>query len=270
MSRWIRTVVVFLVGVVAALGLSAAAPDAGTAGTGSGPGGTVAVDVAAAGPSPSESVYVPISACRIVNTGPAGLPFADGTTRLFTVSGTTSLAAQGGSPTGCGIPAGVTAVAVSMQAYGGNAFGYLKSWAAPGAEPQSSVLTYQAGVQTSNGVTLALGPSEPALTIKNRLSPTNVVIDVVGYYLPPIAGVLSPDGSLYSNTTRVLSAQRLGAGAYVVTADRDVTGCAVTATTDDTPGWVVGYTSADLVYLTRYDGPSATPQDGYVNFDVVC
>ena len=177
METWLRTVVVFLVGVVAALGLSAAAPNSGSAGTGAGPGGTVAVDLAAAGPTPSESIYVPISACRIVNTGPAGLPFADGTTRTFTVSGTASLAAQGGNPAGCGIPAGVTAVAVSMQAYGGNAFGYLKSWAAPGAEPQSSVLTYQAGVQTSNGVTLALSPAEPAVTIKTRPSPTNGVID---------------------------------------------------------------------------------------------
>jgi hypothetical protein len=254
MGTWLRTVVVFMVGVVVALGLSAAAPGAGSAGTGSGPGDTVAVDLAAAGPSPSE----------------AGLPFADGTTRQFTVSGTGSLAAQGGSPTGCGIPAGVTAVAVSMQAYGGNAFGYLKSWAAPGAEPQSSVLTYQAGVQTSNGVTLALGPTEPALTIKNRLSPTHVVIDVVGYYLPPIAGLVDPNGSLYSSTARVVSAERLESGAYVVTADRDVTGCAVTATTDNSPGWVVGFTSADLVYLTRYDGPTAVPEDGYVNFHVAC
>lgn len=87
------------------------------------------------------SWYMPISACRIVATLPVDGTFTHGVTRSFYVGGSTGFEAQGGRAGGCGIPVGATAVAVSMQAYGGNQVDHLKSWAVPDPEPQSSVLS---------------------------------------------------------------------------------------------------------------------------------
>jgi len=76
-------------------------------------------------------VYNTVPPCNVVDTRNAGGAFAPGTTRTFNVVGTGSLANQGGSSTGCGVPgfsngvAQVQAVALNIVAVNPSTFGWL-------------------------------------------------------------------------------------------------------------------------------------------------
>lgn len=64
-------------------------------------------------------VFTPIPSCRIIDTrliGVEGTMISTTTPMDFLVAGNEDLTAQGGSSTGCGIPVGTTAVAISFVA----------------------------------------------------------------------------------------------------------------------------------------------------------
>lgn len=228
------------------------------------------LQLATLGGVPTMSSYVPISACRIVQTLPVNLTFTDGVTRSFYVGGNTGFEAQGGRPGGCGLPVGATAVAVSMQAYGGNQFGYLKSWAVPDPEPQSSVLTYQAGVQTSNGVTLALGATEPSLTIKSRGGATQVVIDVLGYYINPVQVILQDVGTAYASSNRVTAVTQNGVGDYTITVDGISDSCPVAATAEGVGFSATAYALNDTSVAVRTTDLAGVPVNAWTDVTIMC
>jgi hypothetical protein len=184
--------------------------------------------------SPLEDQFVPITPCRIVNTQLGGGRFAANTTRNFVVSGTAGFPAQGGKSGGCGIPAYADAIAASMTANTPTVRGYMRAYPAGTAEPTATVLTYLVGPGNISGATLTIKPNaSPALTITNHSGNTDLVIDVTGYYIPPIEGLIytgstatpTSDGYVYSGTPRLLSVTWLSLGIADVTIDRDVTYC---------------------------------------------
>ncbi len=140
----------------------------------------------------------------------------------------------------------------------------------PDPEPQSSVLAYQAGVQTSNGVTLALGATEPSLTIKSRLGATQVVIDVLGYYINPVQVILRSEGTAYSSSDRVTAVTRNSAGNYTITVDNISDKCPVSATSES-PGFVATAgaqnTTEVLVQTTDLAG---NPTDAWTDITIMC
>jgi len=141
----------------------------------------------ALGDTQADLVYTPVTPCRIIDTRLAGGPIAGGTTRSFLVTGT-DYSAQGGSPTGCGIPYGPTTAAVVN-------FAVVKP-AGPGNVrvtpygqpiPNAAILNFTTGVTLANG--LAVATCDPAsatctsdITVRIDVNATDLVADVQGYF----------------------------------------------------------------------------------------
>ena len=141
------------------------------------------------GDSQADLVYTPVTPCRIIDTRLAGGPLAGGTTRSFHVTGT-DLSAQGGSATGCGIPAGAaTAAVINFVAVNPAGPGDLRITPFGTPMPTASILNYAAvtGLNIANGPTVAI--CDPAVatctsdfTIQADGGATQVVADVQGYF----------------------------------------------------------------------------------------
>jgi len=156
--------------------------------------------------------YRPLQApCRAVDTRQAaGQRFADGTVRSFRIDGPGSLAGQGGSAQGCGIPTGVPAVELSITAVDPVGTGFLRAAPNDGSPFRATVLNFVDGAGATNTGTAALagfGPAETrtSLAIRNQGGPTDLVIDILGYY--PTEG-----GSRYHTLTpcRVADTRSIG------------------------------------------------------------
>lgn len=196
-------------------------------------------------PASTETLFVPITPCRIADTRIAGGAIGNGNTRAFYVRGTTGFSTQGGKVGGCGVPAsatGVTAnVTIPSVSSGG---GYMTGWPYGATKPASNFVTYPTAqtVTVNPTFTLTPGGSDPSLAIYNHGHSAYVVIDVTGYYVPQLAGMVSA-GGVYNNSGRIVSSTHVGTGIYKVTWDSDVTYC--------TP--VVTAYSGQNVYASAYD-----------------
>jgi hypothetical protein len=181
-------------------------------------------------PIPSESNYVSVADCRIVDTrvGPGAL----GThARQFKVEGTGSLASQGGSATGCGVPGGASAISATVIAIDESGTGTLRATAVGTALPVTPILLFH-GDAVSTAATLPLGGTAGAanLTLKAFGAHTHVLVDVTGYYVPQIHDIILAGGTVFWGTGHVVSATHTTTGIYHLTFDRDLTGCAVLTT----------------------------------------
>lgn len=131
------------------------------------------------------SLYVPVTPCRIADTrrasaGPLG---ASRPQRTFSATSTASIRSQGGNAAGCGIPAAASAVATAITAVGPKAAGYLRAWPTGTAIPTATALNFRAGVSITNSAIVPLAGG--ALELRATTStPTDVVVDATGYYLP--------------------------------------------------------------------------------------
>jgi hypothetical protein len=141
------------------------------------------------GDSQADLVYTPVTPCRIIDTRVADGPIAGGTTRDFRVTGT-DLSSQGGSATGCGIPAGAaTAAVINFVAVNPAGPGDLRITPFGTPMPTASIINYAAvpGLNIANGPTVAI--CDPAVatcasdfTIQADSAATQVVADVQGYF----------------------------------------------------------------------------------------
>jgi hypothetical protein len=152
----------------------------------------------------SELVFAPLLPCRVVDTRRGGGVFGPFEIRSFVFRGpTTNYSAQGGSPTGCGVP-GLTgtgplrnvarAVVVNVVAVNAQGPGDLRAWAPNHPEPNASILNYAQvpGLNLANGLVVPLCDEEAAdpcvgqdLSVKADVSATQVLIDVLGYFHEP-------------------------------------------------------------------------------------
>jgi hypothetical protein len=149
----------------------------------------LATEIAAAGPLPAqmpvqqELVFTSLSPCRLFDTRSGG-PLQPGQATTWTLSGS------------CGLPLGgsgrVVAVVVNIAAAAPHGPGHLTAWPAGQPKPLSSVINYNPGVTIANGLVLqvchglGLACSSGELTIEAAVSPTHLVLDVVGYFGPAL------------------------------------------------------------------------------------
>jgi hypothetical protein len=150
---------------------------------------------AVSGIAQSGYLFVPVTPCRILDTrsATAGALVA-GTPRSFVVSGSGPLfGAQGGNPSGCGVPPGTAVSAfVNFTAVNPSGAGNLRAWAyaaVPPPPPLASILNYAAvpGLNLANGVTAPL--CDPLATtctydilVQADTSGAHLVADVLGYF----------------------------------------------------------------------------------------
>jgi hypothetical protein len=183
-------------------------------------------------PARTETSFVPITPCRIVDTLIAGGKLGNGTVRTYVVGGKTGFAPQGGTTGGCGIPISATAIAATVTAPTPVARGFLRTFPANRSEPGATTLSYLGGLSANTGATIPIqSGAAAALKVKNHGGPTHLIIDVSGYYAPPMEAEIAADGTVYAGGSRLVRTQRDGKGEYQVFWDTDVNNCAAQVTT---------------------------------------
>ncbi|CAN5608047.1 hypothetical protein BH10ACT8_BH10ACT8_19850 [soil metagenome] len=228
-------------------------------------------------PARPESIFVPIRPCRIADTRHGGGRLVSGATRNFYVRGTFGFAPQGGVSGGCGVPANATAVALNTTVTGASSDGYLNGYPAGTAAPVGTITTYwhDRTVTTNPVLALAAIGTEPSLTIKNFGGPAHVILDVAGYYVLQIAGMVDPNGGIFAGSSRLVSATHTGLGTYTVTVDSDVSYCTPTVTAYSGYVFASAYNfngTAVQVTLWYLDSTTHLPTgyDGYFYLTVNC
>ena len=175
----------------------------------------------------TESKYTPIAPCRIVDTRVHGGAISANATRSFHALGSGSFAGQGGAS--CDIPSSAIAVTGSIIAVNATGSGYLKAYAYGAAEPKPSFLNYVPSPTLSASGTIPVAGSTYDFTVKAFAHPTQVVIQLTGYYVRPMWAEVSSAGGLVQGS-RVAAISHIGTGSYEVDLDRNVSACAYTAT----------------------------------------
>lgn len=224
-----------------------------------------------AAPANLESVYVPLSNCRLVNTGVAGGRIPAGSTRNFQVTGTAGFPGQGGTSGGCGVPTDATAVSARLTGTGVLSNGAFVAFPT-GTPTGQGTLYYAKGLNLTTGLNLQIGTGGKS-SIKNVGGSAFTIIDVNGYWVPQIHAVLSPSGGIYAGSPRVLSSTNPSPGHYTVTVDRDLTGCTPIASVYGGPYYATAVVSGHSVFATTYYGFGAnvgTPLNLYWSLTVDC
>lgn len=141
--------------------------------------------------SPAEDlVYTMVAPCRIMDTRNAGGRLTGGVARTIAVHGA-NFTAQGGAATDCGIPADPSAVAINVVAVTPDLNGFMTIYPAGTTRPTASSMNYVGGGIVANEVIAKTTLGQPAdLSIFSQYG-TDVVVDIVGYFMAPIATPLS-------------------------------------------------------------------------------
>jgi hypothetical protein len=149
------------------------------------------VTAQAVGDPASDLLFVPVAPCRVIDTRVGGGQMAAGETRNFVITGSGSLAAQGGSASGCGIPQGATtpqaaAVMINLVAVDATGKGNLAAWQYGQTAPTAASINYaNIGMNIANGLIVPISgvATDPAdLSIRASFSPVQIVADVTGYF----------------------------------------------------------------------------------------
>jgi hypothetical protein len=216
-----------------------------------------------------ELLYVAITPCRIVDTRGAVGPFSSGQTRNYYVGGTFGFAPQGGRSGGCGIPEGAQAVAAVVTAVSPAHAGYVRAWPAGSAEPGATLLNYATNNIGIGGQVKLRSGAGTDMSVKNYGGPTQIVIDVNGYYIQQLQAYIASGGSVIDQSGRLVSATKNSTGVYTLTWDRSVDTCSGQGSSDLTGHIVSVYTSGNnsYVYIVNNAG---TPEDYWVNVDINC
>jgi hypothetical protein len=142
--------------------------------------------------------YHTIPPCNVVNTYVAGGAFASNETRTYNVVGTASLAAQGGSASGCNIPgfsngvAQVQAVQLILSGVNPSTGGYMIVSAADQPLAPIGELALNPGpTQNLSIATVAVAqtPGVGDFKVNYAIASGNVVINVLGYYTKQVQTV---------------------------------------------------------------------------------
>ena len=171
--------------------------------------GAVAIGAVGGG---TRSVLVPIAPCRLVDTRSAPLtvgtratPIAGGETVTFQVTGTNG---------NCTIPSDATGIASNVTTVNPTSPSYLTVFPADASKPNASNLNWTAtSPPTPNQVTVGLSASG-AVKVFNLAGTIDVIIDVVGYYVPSAgSGTTGPTGATGSGDGNLF---RTYVGTYTV------------------------------------------------------
>ena len=223
----------------------------------------------------SEMHFVPITPCRIADTRVGGGIVVAKATRHFRARGSSGFVAQGGHSGGCGIPVAAAAVSLSFTTVNSTADGYINAWPSTGSEPVSTLVNFFGGKRMSvtTNVTLASYGTTPDFDIRAQGGNTHLVVDVLGYYEPAIVGTITPAGTIYGGSNRVLSSARGSVGKYTVQIDRDASYCIATVTQYDKHHYsVISTYSASVLHIDVWKLVNGVevPVDDYVQFSVAC
>jgi hypothetical protein len=135
-------------------------------------------------------LFTPLAPCRIVDTRSSygalqnGVPLA---IKVNTGGATTNYSGQGGSSTGCGIPADAKSVFFNFVVVSPTSSGFFQAWPVGSAIPTASIsnFTNYPGLNIANGIAVPVcltSCSAGDLNIQVSQANAQLVIDVVGYF----------------------------------------------------------------------------------------
>jgi hypothetical protein len=150
--------------------------------------GSLAVIQALGSPS-SDLVFTSITPCRILDTRLSGGAIATDGVRDFNSSGLDFMA-QGGSDTDCSVPADASAVLVNVTVVDVKRQGYLTLYPYGVERPLASQLNYNVGDIKGNEVIVKQTLGQPFDFSIYANGETDVVADIAGYFMAPVAGAL--------------------------------------------------------------------------------
>jgi hypothetical protein len=171
----------------------------------------------------TEAKFTAITPCRLVDTRNGGGIVAAGLPRTFTAT-SADLSAQGGRAGGCDIPSASTAIQANVVAVGAAGSGFLTVYPHGVTPPLASYLNFRDGRAIANGGVITLDAvNDQGFTVSTSRS-SHVVVDVTGYFVPPMWARVTGDGVLVRGS-RVTGVTLVKTGAYQVDFDRDVSHC---------------------------------------------
>ncbi len=130
---------------------------------------------------PSQLAYNMTVPCRVVDTRNVNARLAAGGMLHLKSSGG-NLSAQGGSPTGCGIPVDAGALVLNVTAVSPGSAGYLTVFPYGAPMPVASSVNYVAFSTAGNEIVAKQSLGQPASISVYSFATSDVVIDVVGYF----------------------------------------------------------------------------------------
>jgi hypothetical protein len=150
----------------------------------------------AAAQNQHEMTFHTVPPCTVFDTRVAGGAFAANETRTYNVVGTGSLAAQGGSASGCGVPgfsngiAQVQAVALTLTSVSATGTGYIAANAAD-ESMAGAVVNFATGSVLTNTSQVAVAQTSSVGDFKVfvAFNGSHVLGRVVGYYMKPVQTV---------------------------------------------------------------------------------
>lgn len=166
------------------------------------------------GETTNDLVFVPITPCRIIDTRLAGGPIAAGTVRHFDVTAVSDYSFQGGAANNCGgagAAGSFAAAAINFTVVNNPQAGHMTVFPFLATQPDTASLNWPANdVRGNFGIyKLDQGASANELSIFVTRA-TDIVGDLVGYYINPVLGPLDCQETFSSNIT--VNANSTGTG----------------------------------------------------------
>jgi hypothetical protein len=197
------------------------------------------------------SNFVPVAPCRLVDTRLPG-------ERPLTAGGSMRIATAGR----CGVPAGGSAVAVTITATDATTGGYLTAHAASTPVPDASNVNFRPGAAVANSAIVALS-ADGAIDLFAS-SAVQVIVDVTGVFVP-VTGNVAAGRFVTVSPSRLVDTRLSGdrrSGDLVVPLPAgvppDATALAVSVTLTDTE---------QPSYVTAYPAGTVRPNASVVNTD---
>ncbi len=148
----------------------------------------------ALGDPASDLVYVPVVPCRLIDTRVAGGQIGGNSSRSFEVAAATDYTAQGGAATNCNIGSvsGVASAVINFTVVGPTNAGFVTAHAFGSPLPLAATVNYATGEIRGNLSIVPLDADAAGNDITVfTFAPTQLVADVVGYFIAPQASALS-------------------------------------------------------------------------------
>jgi len=207
----------------------------------------------------SALVFYPLTPCRIADTrnanGPLGGPSLAGNgTRTFPILSSS-----------CGIPITTQTYSLNFAAVPHGPLGYLTAWPTGQSQPLVASLSALTGTVTANAVIVPSGTNDSVDVFSTN--PTDLVIDVDGYFAPATSGGLS----LYTLAPCRVLDSRNPAGTPPLSAIKNInvmgSGCGVPATAEAYVFNATVVPAGPLGFITMW--PKGLPQPTVATLNAV-